>query len=74
MNTLHISNVKYPKMKVCITLSKPYRNVKLEINGRTVEDKYFLTYKKRVTMQMVYMINIVKSLFICVTVNYRWSK
>ena len=46
MNTLHISNVKYPKMKVCITLSKPYRNVKLEVNGRTVENKYFLTYKK----------------------------
>ena len=33
-------------MKVCITLSKPYRNVKLEVNGRTVENKYFLTYKK----------------------------
>lgn len=46
MNTLHISHVKYPKMKVCITLSKPYRNVKLEVNGRTVENKYFLTYKK----------------------------
>ena len=33
-------------MKVCITLSKPYRNVKLEVNGRVIEDKYFLTYKK----------------------------